>query len=311
MTAAAFRHGPFHIGLTGGSGLIGSALVASLTQNGYRVTRLVRRAPEGGEISWSPSEGILDPHQLESMDAIVHLGGENVAARWTQQRKLKIRESRISGTRLISQTLARLSTGPKLLISASAIGIYGNRGDEILTDSSSPASSGRDFLASVTLDWERAADPARQAGIRVVHPRFGIVLSPAGGALKKMVLPFRLGLGGRLGNGSQWMSWIAIDDVVGAIQHVLETPHITGALNVTAPEPVTNRDFTASLGRVLSRPTPFVVPAVALRLALGEMAQGTVLASARVIPTRLLDSGYHFRHPSLEPALRDVLGTRR
>jgi uncharacterized protein len=310
MTAAALQPGPFHIGVTGASGLIGSALVPSLTDAGHRVTRLVRRAPEAGEIRWSPSEGILDPHDLESMNAIVHLAGENVGSRWTRRRKVMVRESRISGTRLISQTLARLSIGPKLLISASAIGIYGNRGDEILTDSSAPANSLEDFLATVTREWERAADPARQAGIRVIHPRFGIVLSRAGGALKKMLLPFSLGVGGRLGSGSQWMSWIAMDDVTGAIQHALESQSLTGSLNVTAPVPVTNRDFTASLGRVLSRPTPFAVPALALRLALGEMADGTVLASARVLPTKLLESGYRFRHPDLEPALRDVLGVR-
>jgi uncharacterized protein (TIGR01777 family) len=194
-----------------------------------------------------------------------------------------------------------------VLVSASAVGIYGNRRGELLTEASSPGDP-NDFLVSVARDWEAATEPARAAGIRVVHARFGVVLSPKGGALKKMLLPFRLGLGGRMGSGSQWLSWIAIDDAVGAVVHALSTATLQGAVNATAPEAVTNRDFTRALARVLGRPAPFTVPAAALRLMLGEMAEGTLLTSARVFPARLLESGYRFRHPDLESALRHVLG---
>jgi uncharacterized protein (TIGR01777 family) len=196
-----------------------------------------------------------------------------------------------------------------VLVSASAIGIYGDRGEEVLTESSAPA-AGDDFLASVTRDWEHAADPARAAGIRVVHPRFGVVLSPAGGALAKMLWPFRLGLGGRIGSGAQWMSWISIDDVAGALLHLLRTASLSGPVNLTAPAPVRNRDFTRALGRVLSRPAVLPVPAPALRLVLGEMADAALLASARVRPDRLLGSGYRFVHPDLDTALRQMLRPR-
>jgi uncharacterized protein (TIGR01777 family) len=245
------------------------------------------------------------------VDGVVHLAGENVGARWTPERKARIRSSRIQGTRLLSEALARTSRPPSVLVSASAIGIYGSRGDEILTENSPLGDAAHDFLAAVGLAWEAAAEPARAAGIRVVHPRFGLVLSPAGGALKKMLLPFRLGLGGRLGDGSQWMSWISIDDVVGAIHHLLVTDSFSGPVNLAAPVPVRNRDFTRTLGQVLSRPTPFPIPAAALRLALGEMASATLLASTRVLPKRLLASGFGFMHPGLEDGLRHVLRAQR
>jgi uncharacterized protein len=302
---------PLHVAVSGASGLIGTALVSHLTARGHRVTRLVRRAPGPGEISWDPAGGRLDPADLEGVDAVIHLAGENVGARWTASRKSRIRGSRIVGTRLLSETLARLRRRPAVLVSASAIGIYGDRGDEILTEASNSGDPAGDFLVSVAEEWEAAADPARAAAIRVVHPRFGIVLSPAGGALKKLLLPFRLGVGGRIGSGLQWMSWVSLDDAVGAIDHVLSNATLQGPVNVTSPEPATNRDFTRTLGRVLSRPAVFPVPAPALRLALGEMADSTILTSVRVLPVRLAETSYRFRHTNLESALRHVLGKER
>jgi uncharacterized protein (TIGR01777 family) len=297
-----------HLVVSGASGLIGSALVPRLTAEGHRVRRLVRRAPGQNEIAWDPARGKLDAEHLVGVDGVIHLAGENVGVRWTRRRKARIRESRVRGTRLLSETLARLERPPRVLVSASAIGIYGNRGNDLLTDSTPPGDADRDFLVAVCLDWEAAAEPARAARIRVVHPRFGIVLSPRGGALQRLLLPFRLGLGGHLGDGSQWMSWITIDDVVSLICHVLFAEQLHGPVNATAPQPVTNRDFTRILGRVLQRPTPFRVPAAALRLVLGEMADSTLLASARAQPGYLLQSGYQFEHPELEAALRHVLG---
>jgi uncharacterized protein len=298
-----------HVVVTGASGLIGSALVRRLTDDGHRVTRLVRRAAGPGEIFWNPAAGVLDPAPLEGIDAVVHLSGENVGARWTAARKARIRASRVASTRLLSETLAVLQHPPRVLVSASAVGIYGDRGDEILTEQSSLGNPDRDFLASVAREWEAAADPARDKGIRVVHPRFGVVLSPAGGALQKMLPPFRLGLGGRFGSGKQWMSWISLDDAVEAVYRALvaDGPGLEGAVNVTAPEPRTNRDFTDTLARVLSRPAPLAVPEAALRLALGEMAGGTILASSRALPAKLLQVGYAFRQVGLEGALRHVL----
>jgi uncharacterized protein len=278
---------------------------------GYQVTRLVRRPAQPGELQWDPASGLLHPERLGVLDAVVHLAGENVGARWTAERKRRIKVSRSLGTRSLSESLGGLKVKPKVLIAASAVGVYGNRGDEILTEDSTLGSRSHDFLAEVAQEWESAAEPARQAGIRVVHPRLGIVLSARGGALRKMLLPFRLGLGGRLGSGRQWMSWILIDDVIGAIEHAIASDTLRGPVNLTAPEPVTNRDFTAALGRALSRPAIVPVPAPLLRLALGEMAGGTVLASARVLPTRLLESGYRFRYPDLGSALRHVLRSER
>ena len=296
--------------ITGASGLIGSALLRLLIRDGHRVSRLVRRPAGPGEISWDPAAGRLDPNDLEGLDAVVHLAGENIGVRWTKARKERIRTSRVQGTRLLSKALARTRRRPQVLVSGSALGIYGDRGDETLTENSAlgPAD---DFLAVVGQEWEEAAAPARNAGIRVAHPRFGVVLSPAGGALGKMLLPFRLGLGGRLGDGSQWMSWISIDDAVGGLLHLLLMESFSGPVNLVAPEPVRNRDFTTTLGRVLSRPTPFAVPAAALRLVLGEMANSTLLASARVLPKRLLASGYRFQHPDVGTALRHVLHPSR
>jgi uncharacterized protein (TIGR01777 family) len=295
------------IAVTGASGLIGRALVQELTRRGHQVSRMVRRPAGRGEISWDPARGILEPGDLEGVDAVVHLAGENVAARWTGAKKQRIRDSRVRSTRLLSETLGRLRRPPRVLVSASAVGIYGNRGDEILTEVSPPGDPGRSFLVAVAQEWEAAAEPAR-AVARVVHPRFGIVLSPQGGALQKMLPAFRIGLGGRVGSGSQWVSWVSLDDAVGAVIHSLFSDTLQGAVNVTAPVPLTNSEFTRILGRVLSRPTVFPVPATVLRLALGEMANDTLLTSARVVPTQLLKSGYRFQHSDLESALRHVLG---
>jgi uncharacterized protein len=239
---------------------------------------------------------------------VIHLAGENVGQRWTQGRRIKIRESRIRGTTLLSDALSRLEPKPRVLISASAIGIYGDRGEELLTEQSRPGDRESEFLVGVCLDWEAAADSARAAGIRVVHPRLGIVLSPRGGALKKLLLPFTLGAGGPQGPGTQWMSWVAIDDVVAAIGHLLDESRVDGPVNLTAPEPVRNREFARELGRALRRPALLPVPAAALKLAFGEMAEDTILGSARVHPAQLLRDGYEFRFPALAPALQHVLG---
>jgi uncharacterized protein (TIGR01777 family) len=312
MTASSDSSARLHVAVTGASGLIGSAVSGRLESAGHRVSRVVRRQPANpGEISWDPAARSLDPRSLEGVDAVIHLAGENVGRRWTAARKARIRTSRVDGTRLLSETLAALQRPPQVLVSASATGIYGDRGDEVLTEQSQPGNRDRDFLVSVVEEWERAADPARSEGIRVVHPRFGIVLSPAGGALRKLLLPFRLGLGGRLGSGNQWMSWVSIDDVVEVVQYLLANDALEGAINITAPEPLTNAEFSRILARVLSRPAVFPVPAGLLRLALGEMADSTILSSARVLPSRLLQSGFRFTRPELESALRDLLGKHR
>ncbi len=295
------------VAITGASGLLGSALVPVLRSRGHEVVRLVRRpAKAGHEARWDPAAGTVDAAALEGVDAAVNLSGENLAGgRWTEARKARLRASRLGPTRLLAETLARLKAKPKVLVSASAIGYYGNRGDAWLTEAEPPAG---DFLGRLTADWEKAAEPAAAAGIRVVHPRLGVVLSPAGGALGKMLLPFKAGLGGVLGPGTQYLSWIAIDDALGAIHHLLDRDDLAGPVNVVAPEPVTNAAFTRTLGRVLGRPTLARVPAFALRLAYGEMAEATLLSSMRVRSDKLLASGYAFRFPALESALRHVLG---
>jgi uncharacterized protein len=294
--------------VTGASGLIGTALGSSLTSSGHAVTCLVRGQPTSGQKAahWDPMAGIIDASALEGVDAVVHLAGENIAQRWTSSQKAKIRDSRVKGTQLLCETLARLSSPPKVLVSASAIGYYGDRGEQILTEDSPP---GRGFLAEVCRVWEAATEPARQRGLRVVPLRFGVVLSPAGGALAKMLPPFRLGLGGMVGSGRQYMSWIALDDVVGAIQHAIVTDTLQGPTNAVAPQAVTNQEFTKTLGKALGRPTVFPLPAFAARLMFGEMADELLLASTRVRPAKLLGSGYRFRYPELEDALRHVLAT--
>ena len=292
--------------VSGAGGLIGSALVQRLAAEGHRVAPLVRRTPDAGEIGWDPDAGRLHSRDLQGVDAIIHLAGENIGTRWTKARKARILASRVKGTQLLSETASQMANPPRVMISASAVGIYGNRGDEILTEES-PLGGTHDFLVATGRQWEAGADAARAAGIRVVHPRFGLVLSRRGGALGRMLLPFQLGVGGRLGSGSQWMSWISIYDVVSALSFLLVNEAGVGPVNVTSPEPVRNRDFARTLGRVLSRPTVLPVPSFGLRLVFGEMADATLLASTRVVPQRLLQLGFRFQHLALEPALRDVL----
>ncbi|MGH8070764.1 MAG: TIGR01777 family oxidoreductase [Candidatus Entotheonellia bacterium] len=294
--------------VTGATGLIGSALGSSLTSTGHGVVRLVRAQPQSGEKAarWDPLAGTIDASAFEGVDAVVHLAGENIAERWTPAKKVKIRESRVKGTQILCEALARLASPPKVLVSASAIGYYGDRGEETLTDESPP---GRGFLSEVCRAWEAATEPARQRGMRVIPLRFGVVLSGTGGALAKMLPPFRLGLGGVLGSGRQYMSWIALDDAVGAIQHAIVTDALQGPTNAVAPRAVTNQEFTKTLGAVLGRPTVIPLPAFAARLMFGEMADELLLASARVQPAKLLASGYGYRYPELEGALRHLLAS--
>ncbi len=290
--------------VSGLGGLIGSALAPLLSTAGHEVVGL-SRSPGENEIGWNPRGGEIDRAGLAGVDAVVHLAGENISKRWSQEQKRRIRESRVQGTKLLCETLAGMDSPPKVLVCASAIGYYGDRGDEILTESS-PA--GGMFLSDVCREWEAACEPAREKGIRVVNTRFGVVLSPKGGALAKMLTPFKMGAGGKVGSGKQYMSWIALDDVAGAIQHGLMTGELNGPVNVMSPNPCTNSEFTKTLGKVLSRPTIFPMPAVAARLAFGEMADELLLASARALPERLQQTGYEFRFPHLEPALRHLLG---
>ncbi len=303
---AAGPRPPLRVAISGASGLIGTTLRAFLTTGGHEVVAITRGETGPAAIHWDPREGAIEASRLEGFDAVVHLAGENIAgSRWDTETKQRILESRREGTELIAETLAQLDNPPRVLVSSSAVGYYGDRGDELLDEGSLP---GEGFLPGVAVAWERSAEPARAAGIRVVHPRTATVLTPAGGALERLLLPFRLGAGGRLGNGRQYMSWISIDDLVGAIYHAIATPALTGAANAAAPEPVTNAGFTRTLAHVLGRPALLPVPAAALRIALGEMADPLLLASARVRPDALLRSGYRFRHPDLETALRHVLG---
>src|SRR5947207_4913333 len=295
--------------LTGSSGLIGSALMPALRVDGHTIVRLVRGSPGRDAARWNPDEGVIDRGALADVDAVIHLAGESIASgRWTPARKARILDSRVQGTGLLAHALSTLEHKPRIFLSASAVGFYGDRGDAVL-DETSP--QGRGFLADVCADWEDATRPAADAGIRVVTMRTGVVLSGAGGALQKILTPFRLGVGGVLGAGTQYMSWIAVDDVVGAIQHLLVAAPGAGPINLVAPNPVTNRAFTKTLGNVLSRPTLLGVPGFALRLALGEMADEMVLTSTRAHPALLLASGYRFRYPDLEDALRHVLERER
>ncbi len=292
--------------VTGSTGLVGNALVPALESKGHAVIRLVRgQAKNEGEASWNPEQESIDAERLKGIEAAVHLAGESIAdGRWSEEKKQRILDSRVKGTRLLSETLAQLNPQPRVLVSASAIGFYGNRGAEILREDSS---SGNDFLSEVCREWEAATAPASQGGIRVVNLRIGIVLSSKGGALAKMLTPFKFGVGGKIGSGEQYMSWVTLDDVVGIIQHALENESLNGPVNTVAPNPVTNLEFTKTLGSVLSRPTIFPVPAFAARLAFGEMADALLLSGARVEPARLKQSGYAFRFSKLDEALRHVL----
>lgn len=293
------------VALSGSHGLMGSVLASVLPARGDRVVRLIRGTAAGpGDIAWNPAAGRIDAGRLDGVDAVIHLAGENVAGRWTPERKRRIRDSRVHSTRLLAETLARLTRPPRVLISASATGYYGSRGSQTLREDSPP---GTGFLAEVCLEWEAAADPARRAGIRVVRTRFGIVLSPRGGILGKILPLFRLGLGGPIGTGRQYISWIAMDDLIAAMLHLLAAETVSGPVNMVSPRPVTNAEFTRAIGRAVSRPAVLPVPAGVLRMLFGEMADDTLLTSERVEPARLLASGFVFRFPEIDSALRHLL----
>jgi uncharacterized protein (TIGR01777 family) len=291
--------------VSGSSGLLGRSLVAALKARGDEVLRLVRRkSSDSDTVFFDVDNGVAETAKMKGIDAMVHMAGEPVAEKWTVENKRLIRQSRKEGTELLAQTLAAIDPSPSVFISGSAIGYYGDRGDELLTESALP---GTGFLPEVCQQWENATGAARVAGIRTIMLRTGIVLSSEGGALSKMLATFNLGMGGHLGNGRQYMSWVAIDDVVGAILFSLTNENMEGPTNMTAPNPVRNSEFTSILGKVLRRPTFFPVPAGVLRLAVGEMADELILASANAIPKRLAKAGYNFQYPELEPALRHVL----
>jgi uncharacterized protein (TIGR01777 family) len=305
---ASLALAPKRVLMTGATGLVGSQLAALLTTGGHEVIRLAR-APETdrpGQIAWDPRKGFEpgDP-RLEGIDVVIHLAGENVGAgRWTDARKARIRDSRIGPTRLLAEAIARMERKPEAFLCASAVGWYGNRGDAVLGESEPAADT---FLGRTCAEWEAAAEPARAAGIRTVHLRLGVVLSPQGGALAKMLPPFLAGVGGPFGDGRQWLPWITIDDVVGAFLFAMGTPSLEGAVNL-CQEPVRVAEFAETLGRVLSRPSFMPAPAAALRLAFGEMADALLLASVRAVPTRLREAGYRFRHATVEDGLRHLLG---
>ncbi len=293
------------IAITGSTGLIGSALVRSLVADGHTVRRLVRRpARARDEVSWDPERNEIDTKSLAGIHAVVNLAGENIAQRWTSESMRRIRESRVAATTLIARAMATLSPLPKVLVSGSAIGYYGIRGGEVLDETSS---AGDDFLASVCKDWEASAAPATDAGIRVAVSRTGIVLDSHGGALAKMLLPFRLGVGGRLGDGHHWMSWIALADMVRALRFLVDTDAAAGPFNLTAPNPVDNEEFTRELASAMHRPAIFPVPALALELVYGPMAKGAALASQRVLPRHLRENGFEFSLPNLQIALQTIL----
>jgi len=294
--------------ITGASGLIGTRLVASLEAAGQKVLRAVRREVHDPrkELRWDPATGEIESDKLLGVDAVVHLAGANIAGRrWTPHYKQELIDCRVQGTTLIARAIANLPEKPRVLACASAIGFYGDRGNAKL-DESAPCGDG--FLPEVCMQWERACQPARDAGIRVTNLRLGVVLSPEGGALEKMLLPFKLGLGGILGSGKQYFSWITLDDVVRAMQAVLDNDKLNGPVNLVSPQSVTNREFTKALGMVLSRPTVLPMPTFAARLAFGEMADALLLASTRVVPGALKASRHNYLYPELEPALRHLLG---
>jgi hypothetical protein len=296
------------VAITGSTGLVGTPLVAALQKRGDQTLSLVRRVPRRDEeLEWDPTRGVAQPERLGALDACVHLAGENIAARrWSPEQKERIRRSRTEGTARLVEALLRAPARPQVFVSASAIGFYGSTGDQEVDESSQP---GKGFLPEVCQAWEAAAAPLREAGVRVVHVRFGVILARHGGALGRMLTPFRLGLGGKVGSGAQWMSWIALSDAVGVLLHALDTPGLSGPVNAVAPEPLTNTEFTRALGRALKRPTVFPLPAFAARLAFGELADDLLLASARVRPAVLQRSGYRYQDPGIDGALAALLGT--
>ena len=292
--------------VSGSTGLVGSALQPVLVRAGHDVVPLVRRPPAPGEraMQWNPARGTIDRAGLEGADAVIHLAGENVFGRWTPAKKNRIRDSRVLGTQLVSDALAGLNRRPRTLLAASAVGYYGDRGDEMLTEHSAP---GEDFLAHVSREWEAATGAATRAGIRVVNLRFGIVLTATGGALAKMLPPFRLGLGGHIGSGNQYVSWIAMDDVLAAMVFALSTETLVGPVNMTSPNPVTNRELAKALGKVLGRPAIVAVPSFALRMAFGSEGAAMLQSGQRVLPERLRAAGFRYRHETIEATLRDEL----
>lgn len=292
------------IGVTGASGLLGTALVPVLRADGHVVVRIGRG--QDADVRWNPAAGQLDVAACVGIDAFVHLAGASVGQRWTTAHRREILDSRVAGTTLIARTAAALSPRPRVLVCASAVGFYGDAGD-VVCDESTPA--GHDYLAQVCQAWESSADAARAAGIRTVSLRFGVILSRRGGALGRLLRVFRLGAGGQVGSGRQWMSWLSEEDAIGIVRLVLESEALSGSVNATAPSPVTNAEFTATLARAVHRPALFHVPAPALNLMFGEMARATLLASQRVSPRRLLAAGYEFRHATLESALRAAVRT--
>lgn len=304
MDANPAPRAPLRIAIAGASGLIGSELSRRLQADGHTVLRLVRRQPKDAlEVRWEPEAGRVDAAGLEGVDAVVNLAGENVGERWTKERKRRIRASRVDGTRALAEAIAGLARKPGVLVNASAVGIYGNRGDERVDEMSAP---GGGFLAGVVRDWEAAAEPASRAGIRVVLPRLGVVLTARGGALARLLTPFRLGAGGPIGGGAQWMSWVALDDAVDVLYLSIVDDRLSGPVNAVAGA-VTNDEFVRTLARVLNRPALLPLPAFALKLAFGQMAQETILYSQRVEHRKLTQLGYSFEHPELESALRHAL----
>jgi uncharacterized protein (TIGR01777 family) len=296
-----------HVAVTGSTGFIGEALVSALHADGHTVTRIVRRPPQhAGELRWDIDRGEIDADGLRGVDAVVHLAGEGIAERrWTDAQKQRILRSRTEGTRLIADAVAGVEDGPRVLVCASGINFYGDRGDEVLTEDSGP---GEGFLTKVVMRWEGAAAPARDAGVRVVHTRFGIVQSAEGGALGRMLPLFKLGLGGRLGTGRQYWSWVSREDVVGIVSHALVTPELVGPVNVVAPNPVTNAEYARTLAKVLGRPAVLPIPKLGPAVLFGwELTTELLFASERIIPERVLASGYEFVHTNLEQCLRDVL----
>ncbi|MBA3312429.1 MAG: TIGR01777 family oxidoreductase [Planctomycetota bacterium] len=291
--------------ISGATGLVGSELSAFLTTGGHDVSSLTRHPKAATDIAWSPADGAVDTDRLAGFDAVVHLAGESIVGRWSEKKKRKIRESRVQGTRLLAESLARLADKPKVLVCASATGFYGDRGAEILTEESRP---GAGFLPDVCVEWERACQPAQDAGIRIVNVRIGLVLTPKGGLLGTLLPLFKAGLAGRVGDGRQWMSWIAIDDLVDVFHAAIMDEAIAGPVNATAPNPVTNIEFTKTLGRVLHRPTLLPAPSFAVRAMLGEAGNALALSGARVLPARLRERGHAYRFEDLEPALRFLLG---
>lgn len=292
------------IAVSGASGLIGSALVPALEASGHEVVRLVRREPqERNEVAWDPNRGTIDADALAGVDGVVNLSGATIGRRWTAGRKAEILDSRVKSTKLLAETLASLVSGPRVLVCAGGIGIYGDRGDAILTEESE---TGTGFLADVGRAWDSAAQPARTAGIRVVNFRQGLVLAGEGGALGRMLTPFKLGVGGRIGSGKQWWSWVSMDDLIAAYRFALEG-ELGGAVNLVSPSPATNAQFVKALGKALHRPSVFPLPSVAVRTMFGEMGEAVLLKGQRALPARLLDAGFSFEYPELEPALARAL----